>query len=86
MSYDYDLEQPADVIWIPVDLMPPQELGGGNRLHFTTLREAVWFVMEDLPPRDRATAQISFRDGSLQIDRSGWSLVMTYKHIRATAT
>jgi hypothetical protein len=32
MSYDYDLEQPAEVHWIPVDLMPPQEIGGGNEL------------------------------------------------------
>jgi hypothetical protein len=42
MSYDYDLEQPADVHWIPVDLMPPQEIGGGKETHFATLREAVW--------------------------------------------
>ena len=40
MSYDYDLEQPADVHWIPVDLMPPQEIGGGKETRFATLREA----------------------------------------------
>jgi hypothetical protein len=71
MTYDYDLEQPADVHWIPVDLMPPQEIGGGKELHFATLREAVWFVMEDLPPRDRASAQIMSRDRSLQIEEIG---------------
>jgi hypothetical protein len=71
MTYDYDLEQPADVHWIPVDLVPPQEIGGGKELHFATLREAVWFVMEDLPPRDRASAQIMSRDRSLQIEEIG---------------
>ena len=57
--------------WIPVDLLPPQELGGGKDLRFPTLREAVWFVMEDLPPRDRATAQVIFTEGSLRIEEIG---------------
>jgi hypothetical protein len=71
MSYDYDLEQPADVHWIPVDLMPPQEIGGGKETRFATLREAVWFVMEDLPQRDRVSAHITSGDRSLDFDEIG---------------
>jgi hypothetical protein len=71
MSYDYDLEQSANVHWIPVDLMPPQEIGGGQERHFATLREALWFVMEDLPPRDRVGAHITSGDRSLDIEDIG---------------
>jgi hypothetical protein len=71
VSYDYDLDQPADVHWIPVDLMPPQEIGGGKEVHFATLREAVWFVMEDLPSRDRMSAHITSMDRSLDFDEIG---------------
>ena len=64
-------EQSANVHWIPVDLMPPQEIGGGQERHFATLREALWFVMEDLPPRDRVGAHITSGDRSLDIEEIG---------------
>jgi hypothetical protein len=69
MTEDYDLEQPVAVHWVPVDLVPPQEIGGGNERRFATLREAIWFIMEDLPPRDRANAQIAAREGALHIEQ-----------------
>jgi hypothetical protein len=71
MSYDYDLEQPADVIWIPVDLMPPQELGGGNQLHFTTLRRSRVVRNGGLASTRPGDRTDFFRDGSLQIDQIG---------------
>ena len=69
MSDDFDLDEPAEVTWIPVDLMPPEELGGGPQRHFSTLRAAVSFVMQDLPPRDRRAASIMLRDGPIELDQ-----------------
>jgi hypothetical protein len=44
-------------------------LGGGAQRHFSTLRAAVSFVMEDLPPRDRSAASIMLRDGPIEFDQ-----------------
>jgi hypothetical protein len=63
------LDQSADAFWIPVDHIPPKGIGGGEQRHFSTLTNAVLFIMKDLPPRDRGTAWITLYDGSLTIEK-----------------
>jgi hypothetical protein len=66
---DINLEQSADVFWLPLGGQPPKGLiGSGEQKHFSRLREAIVFTMETLPPRDRATAWISLFSGSLKIE------------------
>jgi hypothetical protein len=66
---DIDLEQSADVLWVPLDGQPPTGLiGSGERKHFSRLRDAIVFTMETLPLGDRATAWISLSAGSLKIE------------------
>jgi hypothetical protein len=66
---DINLEQSADVFWLPLGGQPPIGLiGSGEQRHFPHLREAIVFTMETLPPRDRATSWISLFTGSLQIE------------------
>src|ERR1700731_538228 len=66
---DIDLEQSADVLWVPLDGQPPKGLiGSGERKHFSRLRDAIVFTMETLPLGDRATAWISLSAGSLKIE------------------
>jgi hypothetical protein len=43
-----DLTQSADVLWISVDKIPPHGIGGGQKRHFTTLRDALIFIMVEL--------------------------------------
>jgi hypothetical protein len=66
---EINLEQSADVFWLPLGVEPPKGLfGSGEQRHFPRLREAIVFTMENLPPRDRATAWISMFVGSLKIE------------------
>jgi hypothetical protein len=39
------LNQSADALWIPVDHIPPKGIGGGEQRHFSTLTDAVLFIM-----------------------------------------
>lgn len=68
MSEEIKLDQSADVLWIPVDRIRPKDIGGGEQRHFSLLSDAIKFVMDDLLPRDRATAWITLNDGSLKIE------------------
>jgi hypothetical protein len=69
MTDEIDLDQSADVLWIPVDLLPTAGISGGEQRHFSTLRDAIVFTMENLPASDSATAWITLRDGSLDIEQ-----------------
>jgi hypothetical protein len=63
-----NLDQPADVLWLPVTDASVRGIVGGEQKHFASLRAAILFIMETLPPRDRATAWITLQSGSLQIE------------------
>lgn len=63
-----DLNQSAVVLWLPVNEVPIRGIIGGEQKQFSSLRDAILFVMETLPLRDRATAWITLHAGSLQID------------------
>ena len=66
---DIDIEQSADVFWVPLGGQTPKGLiGSGARRHFSRLRDAIVFTMETLPPRYRPTAWISLFAGSLKIE------------------
>jgi hypothetical protein len=63
-----DLDQSADVLWLPVTDASVRGIVGGEQKHFASLRAAILFIMETLPPRDRATAWITLQSGSLQME------------------
>jgi hypothetical protein len=63
-----DLEQTADVHWLPVDTRPAQGASGGDKRRFESLRDAILFVMETLTPSDRAVAWIALDRGLLEIE------------------
>lgn len=65
-----DLDQPADLLWIPANELP--EAGAdwtGNQRHFTSLREAVRFAVEDLGIADRANVWITTEEGNLTVEQ-----------------
>jgi hypothetical protein len=66
---DIDLNQSADVLWLPINSgAPPEGIIGGEQRHFPSLREAILFIMETLPLESRATARITLSAGSLTIE------------------
>jgi hypothetical protein len=65
---DIDLDQTVEVLWLLVNTVPQSGILGGEQKHFDRLRDAILFVMEELPPKERATAWILLNDGSLQIE------------------
>jgi hypothetical protein len=65
-----DLDQPADVIWVPADQVP--ETGANsppNQRHFDALRQAVCFAMDELSIADRANLWIATEEGNLTIEQ-----------------
>jgi hypothetical protein len=59
---EFDLDQPANVLWIPEDQIPATR-------SFASLRDAVHFVMGELVSRDRAIASITTDQGVLTIEQ-----------------
>jgi hypothetical protein len=69
MTTERDLEQRADVYWFPADHIPACGAAyGGERKMFATLREAVLFVMTELPEGDRDTAWIGTDYDHIEIE------------------
>jgi hypothetical protein len=66
---DIDLDQAVDVLWLLVNSVPQSGIIGDEQKHFARLRDAILFVMEELPPKEKATAWILLNDGSLQIEQ-----------------
>jgi hypothetical protein len=65
-----DLDQPADVIWVPADQVP--ETGASsppNQRHFSSLRQAICFAMEELSIADRANLWITTAGRNLTIEQ-----------------
>jgi hypothetical protein len=61
MPIEYDLHQPANAHWIPAYQMTrSRPTWGGEARTFASTRDAVLFVMTELPERDRGSAD---RDG-----------------------
>jgi hypothetical protein len=66
---EINLDQSAEVFWLPLGGKPPKGMiGGAEQRHFSSLRDAIVFTMETLPPRDRATSWISLFARSLKIE------------------
>jgi hypothetical protein len=67
---DINLDQSADVFWLPLGgaERPKGLIGCGEQRHFPSLRDAIVFTMDTLPPRERATAWISLLTGPLKIE------------------
>ena len=57
-----DLNQPADLFW--AEVTPPMVSTPCTR-KFEALRQAIRYVMEDLPPRSRESAFIVLPNGTL---------------------
>jgi hypothetical protein len=62
------LDQAATVIWMPVAELAPSQISGGQNRMFSELRNAVLFVMEELPPDDRGVAMIQTDQGMVSIN------------------
>ena len=65
---EWDLDQAATALWIPVAELPPDKIGGGQSKMFDELRSAVLFVMDELLPEDRGTAMIQTDQGMVSIE------------------
>jgi hypothetical protein len=50
---EWDLDQAATALWIPIAELPLNQIAGGQSKIFDELRGAVLFVMDELPPEDR---------------------------------
>jgi hypothetical protein len=61
----FDLNQPAEVNWLPAPPLPCTSSIAGKR-NFTTVLEAIRFVIEELPFYGRQTAFITTDTGRLK--------------------
>jgi hypothetical protein len=61
----FDLNQLAEVNWLPAPPLPRTSSIAGKR-NFTTVREAIRFVIEELPFYGRQTAFITTGTGRLE--------------------
>ena len=64
---EWDLDQAATALWIPIAELPPNQIAGGQSKLFDELRSAVLFVMDELPPEDRGAAMIQTDQGMVSI-------------------
>ena len=76
---EWDLDQAATALWIPIAELPPNQIAGGQSKIFDELRGAVLFVMDELPPEDRGAAMIQTDQGMVSIEE----IEKLYKKIKS---
>ena len=64
---EWDLDQAATALWIPIAELPLNQIAGGQSKIFDELRGAVLFVTDELPPEDRGAAMIQTDQGMVSI-------------------
>jgi hypothetical protein len=67
---EWDLDQAATALWIPIAELPLNQIAGGQSKIFDELRGAVLFVMDELPPEDRGAAMIQTDQGWFRLKKS----------------
>ena len=64
MALDHDLDEQASVDWILVPERPQDGvIYGGQSRAFESVRNAIRFVMEKMPPHQRTTAHVRTDSG-----------------------
>ena len=64
---EWDLDQAATALWIPIAELPLNQIAGGQSKIFDEIRSAVLFVIDELPPEDRGAAMIQTDQGMVSI-------------------